>query len=368
MNIIDKYIIARWCYAIGVDYIDDIEYRELEDEVKKIEPENEYLKRSWSNDPCPIELLEKYNMQHLYRDLKFTYVSESIPSINSQSEFEEKFRGLKKSSRLSFKLDGWSVQVNYFNGKPISAETRGRTGNSMNANVVLSIVPQQISEMGKVKITGELVIPNDKWKLMQLDYDVSSQRNAVSTCLANERAEYLEFVAFNIQSEDTLLCLDPYTMLGNMGFKTPYFVKVENYMQLLSGMKVLAKINRNYNYPNDGLVLENEDYQYALRVGDWQEEVLQSYVVGYAEKHGAYGNTMIVEIKPIEHNGAKRKQVSVTNLQYILDFNLEVGAPIAFDIRSMAIAVLNQTRTLDLQKQYEGNYEEFRKMVDERGA
>ena len=31
MSLLERYIIARWCYAIGEDYIDDIEYRCIEE-------------------------------------------------------------------------------------------------------------------------------------------------------------------------------------------------------------------------------------------------------------------------------------------------------------------------------------------------
>ena len=365
-SIIDKYIIARWCYAIGEDYVDDIEYRDIEEAVRKQEPDNEYLNRSWSDDPCPVEILQKYNMMHLYRDIKFSHKSESIRSINSEEEFEMTFKSLRSPSRLSFKEDGWNIQVNFYNGKPISAETRGRTGNSLNANIVTKLVPEHIPIMGRVKVTGELVIPNSKWKLFLLDYDNTSQRNSVSTCLANNRTEYLQFVAFNIQAEDTEIYGDIYVQLQTYGFTTPYSIEVSSYDQLQSGMRLLAKMRKSYDYPNDGLVIENDKYQLAIRVGAWKEEVLMSYVESYEENCGAYGNSMIVNIKPVMHDGANRRQVSVTNLQYILDSNLQIGAPIAFDIRSMATGVLNQTRTAELQNEWNGKFEAYRKMIDER--
>jgi len=81
MDILDKYIVARWCYAIGEPYVDDIEYRYIEEKVKSAYPDNEYLKRSWSDDPCPIGILKKYNLMQYYRDIKFAYKSESSKSF-----------------------------------------------------------------------------------------------------------------------------------------------------------------------------------------------------------------------------------------------------------------------------------------------
>lgn len=365
MNIVDKYIIARWCYAIGEDFVDDIEYRDIENLVREEDPNNEYLGRSWSDDPCPLELLKKYDRMDLYRDIKFEHKSESIRSINSMAEFEDTFRSLSIPSRVSFKEDGWNIQVNYYNGRPISAETRGRGGNSLNADLVLKLVPQRIPLMGRVKVTGEAVIPNSKWLLFRLDFaDNTSQRSSVITCLRNNRPEYLKFIAFSIQSEDTEIFGDVYDVLKLYGFETPLAVKVSNYAQLCSALAYMEKLDRKYDIPNDGLVIDNDHYQLAIRVAHWQEEVMQSYVTEYLENHGAYGNAMKVAIKPVLYNGSKRQQVSVTNLQYILDSNLQIGAPIAFDIRSDATAVLNQTKTDELQRKWEGRFEEYRAFID----
>ena len=96
MTLLEKYIIARWCYAIGEDFISDMEYRGIEDILKKEEPENEYINRSWSDDPCPVELLRKYNMLHLIRNVEFIHKSESIPSINSEEKYKERYFDCEK--------------------------------------------------------------------------------------------------------------------------------------------------------------------------------------------------------------------------------------------------------------------------------
>lgn len=365
MTLLEKYIIARWAYAIGEDIgVGDIEYKQIEEQLKRDMPDNEYVNRSWSDDPCPIELLKLHNMEHLYRDIKFEHKSESISSINSWDLLKQLYAYLNEVSRLSFKLDGFNIQVNYYNGKPISAETRGRTGNSLNANVIMRIVPQKIPYKGKVKVTGEVVISNKVWPTFKLETGTTSQRSAVSTAMAREMTEYLTFVAFKIQSDAEQITRDQYDVLAECGFTTPYFIKVTNYAQLVAGIKRLGKMNRVYAYPSDGLVLDTPSGQVAIRVGEWEEKSLESYVIAYEENIGVYSNPMNVKIKPIEYDGAVRREVSVTNLQYIIDNDLQIGSPIAFDIRSKTTAVLNTTRTGQLHEQWAGNYEEYRKQVD----
>lgn len=369
MNLLEKYIIARWCYAIGEDFIDDIEYGCIHDRLSVDMPDNEYVNRSWSDDPCPIELLEKYNLMQYYRDIKFAYKSESIRSINSRTQYEQEFAHLALPSRLSYKEDGFNIQVNYYNGKPISAETRGRTGNSLNANVVMKIVPQSIPLLGKVKITGECEIPNAKWRLFQLDYDNVSQRNSVSTCLANGLVEYLTYTAFNIQSENEIIEKDHYKLLQEWGFNTPVYVMVTNFAELERAIQFMGKRRKAYMNPTDGLVLENAECQVAIRIGEWQETVMQSYITGYKENVGMHGNPMLVEIAPtVSPEGSTYTSVSVTNLQYILDNDLRIGSPIAFDLRSMADPVLNTFMTGELHTQYKDKYSEYRDIIDKRNS
>ena len=363
MDLLDKYIIARWCYAIGEDYIDDMEYRYVEEKVRSTYPDNRYLTQSWSDDPCPIELLEKHGLMRYYRDIKFSHQSESIRSLITEEEVEKEFKRLRDVTRVSYKIDGFNIQVNYYNGSPISAETRGRTGNSLNAKTVLNIVPKYIPLKGKVKVTGELSIPTDKWKQYQNETGNSSQRSSVSTALARGDFDVLSFLAFKIQAEDSMIEGDMYDVLTSYGFKTPVFLKVTSYVGLLKAIDRLGKMYKSYNYLADGLVVDAPDSQVAIRIGEWKEEALRSYVTGYVENTGIYGDSMVVSIEPVVFAGAKRSEVSVTNLQYIMDYNLEIGAPIAFNIRSATNAVLNGERTLDLQAEFAGQYDRYRQSI-----
>lgn len=52
MDLLDKYIIARWAYAIGVDFIDDVEYRYLENGVIVLS-----AKDIWGTEEQKIPLL-----------------------------------------------------------------------------------------------------------------------------------------------------------------------------------------------------------------------------------------------------------------------------------------------------------------------
>jgi len=365
MSLREKYIIARWCYAVGEDYISDMEYRYIEDQLKATDPDDEYINRSWSDDPCPVELLKANGMEHLIKNVEFMHKSESIPSIYVESEYKEMYRGLSIPTFVSYKIDGWNTQVNYYNGEVVSANTRGRSGNFLKADAVLKIVPKKIPIMGKVKITGETSIPKSKWRLYELQTGNTSQRSSVSTALANDDYEVLAFSAFDIQMEDEILTRDRYDVLTEWGFKTPLRVKVDSFAALDRAIQTLGLRDERYDYLTDGVVVENANGQMALRIYRWEEKSMQSYITGYIENRGSYGDSMVASIRPIMRDGRKHTKVSVVNIKCIVDNDLRPGYPIAFDLRSMADAVLNTTRTAELQKEWDGRYEAYRSMIDE---
>lgn len=365
-NDLEHYILSRWEYAIGVDTrMTDEEYNSVNAMYKRLIPDNEYVKRVWSEDPCPLALLKKYGREDLYRNISIKYGSESIPSLRSMEEVEKVFNKLNKPTRLSVKLDGWNTQVNYYNGGRISSNSRGRDTNSIGTDVILDIVPENISLSKKVKIIGEAVIPNDKWEEYKLKTGNTGQRHSVSSVIANNDSGYVKLVAFNIMSTDIDVTGDKYQMLKEFGFEVPKFIMVNTYDELLSGIKMLGRMKKRFNYETDGLVVENDEIQVALRVGEWAEEDILSYVTGYQQSPTVYGLSMTLNVFPVTSNGVTISNPNITNINIITRNNLKKNTPVAFVMRSGANPVVNFVRTKMLQDEYEGRYDEYCKMIQD---
>lgn len=366
MNNKDKFIIARWSYAIGADFISDTEYDHLEEEIKSLGILQDYTSRGWSEDPCPVELLKKYNLEEWIKKSTYTYSTESIESLNSIDLVKERLGLLNEESRLSYKLDGYSLRLNYYNGDLILVETRNRNGGkSMDLSNIESLFKQKIKMKGKVLITGELYIKNKTFNKYKSLRGVISQRNSVSTAIANGDVEYLDYRVYNIYSEDLdKYGADKYKILEDLGFSTPKNVIVRDYKSLIRGIQILGMQKKMYSAPTDGCVLENSTIQYALRVGEWEESCNSSYVTGYKLNRGMYDNSVLVSIKPLFINGKTVSEIPVTNLQYVIDNNLRIGYPIAFVERSSVNSVLDTTKTEELQRIYEGNYDKYREEID----
>jgi NAD-dependent DNA ligase len=67
--------------------------------------------------------------------------------------------------------------------------------------------------------------------------------------------------------------------------------------------------------------------------------------------------------KPVQIEGKVFSRISVNNISYIIENNLRIGSPIAFNLRSAANVVLDVTATADLQRRWKGKYDEFKSYV-----
>lgn len=366
----EKFIIARWTYAIGVEYISDSEYTRLEEAMTESGDLKEYTNRGWSEDPCPVELLKLYNLDEYITSALFTYKTESIESLNSDELVRDRLSSVKTSTRLSFKLDGFSVRLNYYNGVLVSATTRTRsTNNSMDLTGVTRLFKNTIPIMGKVLVNGELYLKNNKFNEYKELRGIISQRSGVSTAIANGDVEYLGYRCYNyygdkITPKDNL---SKYKDLEEWGFPVPKHITVNDYAGILKGVEILGRQKPYYDAPTDGVVCENDIQQYALRIGAWKEELNNSYITGYTFNRGMYGNSVLCKIKPIKVGGSKvQSEISVTNLQTIIDNDLRVGSPIVFTERSAVNSILDTDKTREYQSIYKGRYETYREEVDLR--
>lgn len=360
------YLLARWCYLMGEPYLSDPEYDKLEKVFQAWYPNDIHTKHGWSFDKCPEALLRKYGKSELICNPVMGYMAESISSVNTDSDVEMTFRNLSKKSRLSFKIDGWNTRVSYFKGHLVNIQTRGRSGNNLDIRHVAKLFPKTIPYKGRVAITGEMSIPNSQWPTVKAMTGNSDQRASIRTLLANNNVDYLSFLAFNIFSDENEITGDPYEVLQSIGFKTPRFVWVDSYQRLQEGIRYMSYLDRGYDYLTDGLVIENDSIQLAIRIGAWEEFNMYSYVTGYEEDPGMYGTFFKILCKPITNEGKTFGKISINNISTIIENNLQIGYPIAFSLRSAANVVIDVLATKSLQAKYAGRYEDYRNDIDRR--
>lgn len=354
----EQYILARWAYSVGEPVISDAEYSRLQHYMQVTFPEDPYVIRTWSEDPCPKELLERVGRTDLIRNITLTDATESIPSIGTWVELKNMFEFFRGRATLSMKHDGWNIQFNYYNGELVDIHTRGRKGGNLKVQRLSNMVPVKIPFMGRVKVVQELTVPLYLWGDVRKQFGSANPRNAVHTLLAkSETNQFLQLHAVDIHGVD-LGSNNKFEVLKSIGFDVPLYKIVDNFAEMQYAMKELSANKANYVAETDGLVFDGFTKR-AIRLLAWEEPIYQSYVTGYVESYSKHRINPSVTVYPTLCGGRMQRQVNMTNIGRIVKNNLRIGSPIAFRNASDAIADIDEGITSLLQKEWDGKWDKY---------
>lgn len=363
LDTLSKFIVVRWAYSVGEMIVSNEEYTQLLNTVTATKPDNEYLTRSWSSDPCPTALLEAIGRQDLIHRVILSDKTESIPSLNTELDVQTTLGDIEGFGTLSMKHDGWNIQANYFRGKRVNISTRGRASDAVDVTKLGSVLPDEIPVNNPVKVVMELTCSKENYGFCRSMFGNVSERSAVSSLLA--RPEYYHLLsahAFDIHGID-LNGMCKFEKLTDWGFETPEYYEVHDYSELITCLSLLSENSKQYPFPTDGAVYDGK-LRRAIRLLAWEEPVYRSYVTDYLEQYGPYRISPSVLINPVYRKGYTQRRISMTNWQRIIDYNLQKGAPIAFRIASSATADFDEGITRLLHEQWKGRWEEYKDIVD----
>lgn len=365
----ERFIIARWAYSVGEPIISDAEYTLLLNKFQATKPDWDYVKCSWSSDPCPTALLKEYGYERLIAKVVLTEKTESIPSLNDWYSIMSIYKDYQygEDTFVSYKHDGWNIQANYFNGNLVDVRSRGRSADALDVSVLACILPKQIPVQGSVRVVGECTCSKELFKTMKIVFNNALERSAVRTAIAHpEYTPRLSFHAFDI---------DGYKPDGNVfaclqrwGFDVPAYAFVSSFDDLVEKFEQFGERESSYGYPTDGLVIRSGSYKHALRVGAWEEPIYSTYVTGYEQSYGGHIISMNVLVKPIHTVKGMQYRLSLTNCKRIIENNLRKCYPIAFKITSSAYGDFDEEATRILQSQWAGREYEYCKMIDNKEA
>ena len=249
----EQFIVARWAYSVGKPVITDAEYTSLLRAMQASFPDNEYVQRSWSSDPCPVDLLKKINREDLIYEVILTDKTESIPSLNTSWEVKSELSNAGPGT-VSMKHDGWNVQASYMHGNLVLVSTRGRASDALDVTYLRDMLPKTIPYTEPCKIVMELTVSKANFVTCSRVFNNASPRSAVSTILANpDYFHLLSTNAFDIHGYD-LQGRCKFEVLQEWGFNTPDFIKVNNYDEILLAVKELSDREPTYHEPTDGAV------------------------------------------------------------------------------------------------------------------
>lgn len=394
-NALHIYIMSRWFYKCGQELIPDNVYEKIEDVIKLKHPESVYLKRHWTEDVEPSELLEYYDINccfeevitdriKYYKDKLVYNKSISISSLRSYEDAYEWFKTVERQSLIfMLKLDGINVKILFekATGNILVASSRSRK-----AKGILDFTDTVVNKFnGRLKLDSSMFNDNicvaycegyvDLEGLVKLrDYyptkDFKSPRSAGLSLLRvpveDEFMEHLHLTMFKVDDYTSKLSTS-LEDLDNRGIETPAYLTdrfvdtgFEDFKVWIDDvLNVLDAYRVDNGTPCDGVVVEIDDQvdfknklstelyssgNAALKFGPWDAKrytsIVQEIVVESSSK-SKENKGVKLKIEPtMLDNYNVVDYVDCSNLRKIIDRGIVPGSKIEFVYESDSNCVL----------------------------
>jgi DNA ligase (NAD+) len=343
--------IYRDAYTEGNPKVSDLVYDNLEDQLRKLDPNHPFLKGTAG------EVVSAFP--------KAT-TGEAMLSLDKVTDPEAllKFVGKNKFTIRS-KIDGGSLELRYRNGLLTEAVSRGRSGAlgfvCTNNALCLLDVPHVITGFtgeirGEVVMTWKDFNEYSKKELAAGNEAPKHPRNVVTGTMRQEnpkivRERNIRFIAYKVMGHyeefpDEVSVGD---FLNKHGFIVPAELTYDTLSKYTNPEKALDAILHVWKktiddslYYCDGIVISLDDRKLQRELGDsttaprwakafkWQNETGESEVLSIDWETGRTGHVVpIANIAPIDLSGATISRVTLHNVGYLRKHKINVGSTIA---------------------------------------
>ncbi len=324
-------------YYDGEPLISDVEYDALEDQLRKLDPENPVL--------FIVGTPEGGKVRH------------DIPMLSCQKalDVEEVVKWAQgKPLYAGYKLDGLSLSLTYIDGRLKQAATRGNgvAGDDVTISVMnIAKIPKMIPHSAQVNVRGELFMPLSEFERVNRNLEeeekYSSPRNlAVGTLRQKEPSLLLErqldFRSFDVIGLDPALTTEQSTnILREWGFEPADFKAIpipakDNLAEFFQ--EIARKRDNELDFEIDGLVFKYDDPQDRTNAGEtehhpkWQIALKfeskgeSTKVLGITWQVGRTGAlTPVAELDPVDVAGATISRATLHNADFLLAMDVAVG-------------------------------------------
>lgn len=342
-------------YYDGIAEISDKEFDSLIEELRRIDPDSELLKKVGTGYVVKGDKVD-HSIQKIFGSSD-TKSKLFIGSIDKTREVPTILKGAR--SIITPKLDGISAVLYYkkfendSESNLIEALTRGdgTTGISI-LNKVKNLVPHSLDSNDNLVIRGELIITNEDWENLKEKSEFKNQRNAVSGIIMSDNSPYLDYVTFIpykiiYSTSETRSCnyLDELFELSILARDTIFdynwglfWFKYTEFFEFMNYNEVELIRNDWYkSYPIDGLIFQtfgegtNVRYEHNTKIYDeiamkFSSEIKQTIVTDIEWNLTRTGKVVpVILIKPIELSGATVSRVSGFNIEYLEKLGIKTG-------------------------------------------
>ena len=286
------------------------------------------------------------------------YSLENAYSIEEISDFYHKIKQTTEQEinfTTELKLDGFSINLYYENGKLQYASTRGDgyEGEDVTENVkTISSLPLQIDYLDPIEVRGEIFLPISEFERINLEREndgekiFANPRNAAAGTIKLKDVEkvrirkldyrmYTVGLMENPQIDSQIKLLE---FLHSMHFKTVEWKCVDNLTDLIGQCNIWATEKENLEYDIDGLVVKVSDFSLQKKLGftskfpkwaiayKFKAEEVQTRLIGVDFQVGRTGAvTPVARLEPVFISGSTVSNATLHNEDEIGRLNLKIG-------------------------------------------
>lgn len=325
-------------YYQGRPEISDPEYDKLEDQLRKLDPQNPTLALVGTSPKGAEKIKHDAKMLSLNK----TYELKELMSWKG----EEELLG-------TLKIDGVSCSLIYEEGKLLLAKTRGdgSFGEEITKKVAwMDSVPKRISLEGRVEVRGELFCREEDFfklsdEMVSLGLErPTSQRNIVAGLMSrkdrSELSRFVEFYGFELIGAEKHIKKesDKFKLLKKQGFSIPEYDVVKDEKEIIRVINEAREFMAEGDFQIDGLVftLNNIElhqelgytshhprYRIAFKFAGESKTTKILEILWSVSRNGVL--TPVATVSPVELSGAMISRVTLHNLGMVKQFQLKKG-------------------------------------------
>lgn len=263
-------------YTHGNSLIEDNKYDKLKEELRILNPSDPRLVRVGSTIKDSILQKKKHNIP-----------MGSLSKASNRQEFEDWYKnniikaGISNNEYLyaNLKLDGGSFNLEYKDGRLISAISRGDgiEGEDVTANAIhFKGIPNFVKLNGKLFngfVRGEVVLTMDDWEKVDPNKESNPRNLAVGISRRKDgtESEYLTFYAFRMFWSDGLTIGKTEEEMGvilrNSGFNITCY-GVLSFNEVWNWFEKISKKRSSFPYWIDGCVLKLNNTEKQIELGE----------------------------------------------------------------------------------------------------
>lgn len=357
---------AKAYYAQDTEIMSNLEYDQLYDELTVLEEKTGVILANSPTIHVGYEAVDELPKERHEKAML------SLGKTKNREELRDWLNG--KEALLSWKLDGLTIVLTFFEGKLAKAVTRGNgeVGEVVTNNAkVFKNVPLSIPFQGELILRGEAVITYSDFeeinnRIEDVDAKYKNPRNLCSGSVRQLNNQVtanrnVMFYAFNLVKAEGVNFDNSrekqFLFLKEQGFDVVEYRKVTP-DTILDDISYFEKKIENYDVPSDGLVLTLEDIAYGQSLGmtakfprdsiafKWADELRETVLkeIEWSPSRTGLINPVAI-FEPVELEGTTVSRASVHNISIMRSLKLGIGDYITVYKANMIIPQIAENLT-----------------------